>query len=141
MLVAIDKFSSLQSGWINDGAIRLSILAVKPSCPVALLTEMLLMISATCCCLISGMKKLVVVLNLDEINFFSFESSKTESLDRSFFPSCSRILGKRRLIHRLLMTHHILSHFPSPIPRFWSLCLKDFPYFQINVSANPSQSS
>ena len=67
----------MQSGWINDGAIRLRILALKPSCPVALLTEILLMISAACCGLISGMTKLVVALSADEINFFSFESSKT----------------------------------------------------------------
>ena len=81
VLVAVDTFSSLQSGWINDGAISLRVLALKPSCPVALLTHMLLMISATCCGLISGMTKLVVGLSLDEINFFSFESSKTESLE------------------------------------------------------------
>ena len=80
VFVAIDKFSSLQSGWINDGAISLRILALKPSCPVALLTEILLMISATCCGLISVMTKLVVGLSLDEINFFSFESLNTESL-------------------------------------------------------------
>ena len=35
------------------------------------------MISAACCGLISGMTKLVVALSADEINFFSFESSKT----------------------------------------------------------------
>ena len=34
VLVAIDKFSSLQCGWINDGALSLRILALKPSCPV-----------------------------------------------------------------------------------------------------------
>ena len=75
-MVATDKFSSLQSGWIS-----LRVLALKLSYPVALLTEILLMISATCCDLISGMTKLVVGLSLDEINFFSFESSKTESLE------------------------------------------------------------
>ena len=60
VLVAIDKFSSLQSVWIKDGAISLRIFALKPSWPVALLTEILLMISATCCGLISSMTKLVV---------------------------------------------------------------------------------
>ena len=80
-MVAIDKFSSLQSEWINDGAISLRVLALKPSCPVALLAEILLMISATCCGLISGLTKLVVGLSLDEINFFSFESLKTNSLE------------------------------------------------------------
>ena len=86
VLVAIDKFSSLQCGWINDGALSLRILALKPSCPVALLTKILLMISATCCGFISGMTKLVVGLSPDEINFYSFiKSSKTESLgDRPF---------------------------------------------------------
>ena len=80
VFVAIHKFSSLQSRWINHGVISLRILALKPSCPVVLLTEILLMISATSCGLISGMTQLVVGLSLDEINFFSFESSKTESL-------------------------------------------------------------
>ena len=70
-------------------------LALKPSCPVALLIEILLMILATCCGLISGMTKLVVGLSLDEINFFSFESSRTESLEWSSFPSCFRILVKK----------------------------------------------
>ena len=65
---------------INDGAISLRILALKPSCAVALLTEILPRISATSCGLISDMTKDVVGLSLDEINFFSFESSKTESL-------------------------------------------------------------
>ena len=83
-MVATDKFSSLQSGWINDGAISLRVLALKPSFPVALLTEILLMISETCYGLISRMTKLVVGLSLDEINFFSFESSspsRTELLE------------------------------------------------------------
>ena len=31
VLVAIDKFSSLQSVWIKDGAISLRIFALKPS--------------------------------------------------------------------------------------------------------------
>ena len=57
------------------------ILALKPPCPVALLTEILLKISETCCGSISGMTKLVVGLSLDEINFFSYESSETESLE------------------------------------------------------------
>ena len=74
VLVAIDKFSSLQSGWIkiNDGVLSLRILTLKPSCPVALLTKILVLISATCCGLISGMTKLVVGLSLDEIKFLQF---------------------------------------------------------------------
>ena len=43
---------------------------------------------------ISGMTKLVVGQSLDEVNFFSCESSRTESLEWSSSPSCSRILVK-----------------------------------------------
>ena len=41
MFVAVDKLISLYSGWINEGAITLRILALKRSCPVVLLTEIL----------------------------------------------------------------------------------------------------
>ena len=59
----------------------------------------------------------------NKINFFHFESSKTESLGWSSFPSCSRVLVKKSLNSLAKDDSSYTVHFPSLIPRLQSfLC-------------------